>query len=189
MSKLMVENILRDLFVADSSWNIAILRYFNPVGAHKSGRIGEDPSGIPNNLMPFITQVATGRRETLAVYGNDYETPDGTGVRDYIHVEDLADGHLKALNKLEKNSGLVTYNLGTGQGYSVLDMIKSFEQQSGKSINYKIVDRRAGDVASCYADAELAAKELGWQAAKGIEDMCADSWHWQSNNPHGYNKA
>lgn len=186
MSKLMVEHILRDLFNADSDWNIAILRYFNPVGAHKSGRIGEDPSGIPNNLMPFITQVATGRREVLAVYGDDYNTPDGTGVRDYIHVEDLADGHLKALSKLEKKPGLVTYNLGTGQGYSVLDMIKSFEHQSGQSINYKIVSRRAGDIASCYADAELAAKELGWRATKGIDDMCADSWHWQSSNPNGY---
>lgn len=186
MSKLMVENILRDLFVADSRWNIAVLRYFNPVGAHQSGRIGEDPSGIPNNLMPFITQVATGRRDTLAVYGNDYDTPDGTGVRDYIHVEDLADGHLKALNKLNQNPGLITYNLGTGQGYSVLDMIKSFEQQSGESINYKIVDRRPGDVASCYADADLAAKELGWRATRGIEDMCSDSWRWQSSNPNGY---
>lgn len=189
MSKLMVENILNDLFVADNAWNIAILRYFNPVGAHKSGRIGEDPSGMPNNLMPFITQVATGRREILAVYGNDYDTPDGTGVRDYIHVEDLADGHLKALNKLEKKPGLVTYNLGTGQGYSVLDMIKSFEKLSGQIVNYKIVERRSGDIASCYADAELAKKELGWHATRGIKDMCADSWHWQSSNPNGYNNS
>jgi UDP-glucose 4-epimerase len=188
MSKLMVENILRDLFIADSQWNIAILRYFNPVGAHKSGHIGEDPSGIPNNLMPFITQVATGRRDVLSVYGDDYNTPDGTGVRDYIHVEDLANGHLKALSKLEEKPGLVTYNLGTGQGYSVLDMIKNFEQQSGQNIRYQIVPRRAGDVASCYADAELAAKELDWRATRGIEDMCADSWRWQSNNPNGYAK-
>ncbi|TDF39518.1 UDP-glucose 4-epimerase GalE [Alteromonadaceae bacterium M269] len=186
MSKLMVENVLHDLYVSDSQWNIAVLRYFNPVGAHKSGKIGEDPSGIPNNLMPFITQVATGRREQLAVYGNDYDTPDGTGVRDYIHVEDLADGHLKALTKLEQKPGLVTYNLGTGQGYSVLDMVNNFEQQSGQKVSYKIVDRRPGDIASCYADASLAAKELGWKATKGIADMCSDSWRWQSQNPNGY---
>lgn len=185
-SKLMVELILRDLFNSDSSWNIAILRYFNPAGAHPSGQIGEDPNGIPNNLMPFITQVATGKRAQLSVFGDDYDTPDGTGVRDYIHVEDLATGHLKALDKLKQNVGLVTYNLGTGHGYSVLDMVKEFEKQSGKAIPYQIVPRRAGDVASCYADPSIATKELNWEATKGLDDMCRDSWNWQSNNPEGY---
>lgn len=185
-SKLMVELILRDLYQSDNAWNIVILRYFNPVGAHPSGKIGENPNGIPNNLMPFITQVATGKREMLSVYGDDYDTHDGTGVRDYIHVEDLADGHLKALDKLSQNAGFVTYNLGTGQGYSVLDMIKEFEKQSGQPIPYKIVPRRGGDIAACYADPELAAKELGWSAHKGLSEMCKDSWHWQSNNPNGY---
>jgi UDP-glucose 4-epimerase len=185
-SKLMVELILRDLYQSDSQWNIAILRYFNPAGAHPSGRIGEDPNGIPNNLMPFITQVATGKRAQLSVFGDDYDTPDGTGVRDYIHVEDLAAGHLKALAKLEKNVGLVTYNLGTGQGYSVLDMVKEFEKQSGKAVPYQIVPRRAGDVASCYADPALASNELDWEAKKGLDAMCRDSWNWQSNNPDGY---
>lgn len=185
-SKLMVELVLRDLYKSDSSWNIALLRYFNPAGAHPSGRIGENPNGIPNNLMPFITQVATGKREYLSVFGNDYDTPDGTGVRDYIHVEDLAAGHLKALEKLAKNSGLVTYNLGTGQGYSVLDMVKEFEKQSGKTIAYKIVARRSGDVAACYAEPNLARDELNWTAKKGLAEMCRDSWNWQSSNPDGY---
>lgn len=185
-SKLMVELILRDLFNSDSSWNIALLRYFNPAGAHPSGQIGEDPNGIPNNLMPFITQVATGKRAQLSVFGDDYDTPDGTGVRDYIHVEDLAAGHLKALDKLKQNVGLVTYNLGTGHGYSVLDMVKEFEKQSGKAIPYQIVPRRAGDVASCYADPSIATKELNWEATKGLDDMCRDSWNWQSKNPEGY---
>jgi UDP-glucose 4-epimerase len=162
------------------------LRYFNPAGAHPSGKIGEDPNGIPNNLMPFITQVATGKRETLSVFGNDYDTHDGTGVRDYIHVEDLANGHLKALDKIEQTCGLFTCNLGTGQGYSVLDMVKAFEKDSGQSVNFEIAPRREGDVASCYADPTLAASELNWEAKKGLQDMCADSWRWQSNNPDGY---
>lgn len=186
MSKLMVELVLRDLYKSDDTWNIALLRYFNPAGAHPSGRIGEDPNGIPNNLMPYITQVATGKREKLSVYGNDYDTPDGTGVRDYIHVEDLAAGHLKALKKLQSNVGLVTYNLGTGQGYSVLDMVKEFEKQSGKNIPYQFVERRSGDVASCYADPKVAREELGWTATRGLEEMCRDSWNWQSSNPEGY---
>ncbi len=187
-SKLMVEFILKDLYTSDSGWDIALLRYFNPVGAHPSGQIGEDPNGIPNNLMPFITQVATGKREFLSVFGDDYDTPDGTGVRDYIHVEDLANGHLKALEKLQQAPGLVTYNLGTGQGYSVLDMVKAFEAQSGQTITYKIAPRRSGDVAACYADASKAKAELNWQAEKGLEDMCKDSWRWQSQNPDGYPK-
>ncbi|GGD72609.1 UDP-glucose 4-epimerase GalE [Lacimicrobium alkaliphilum] len=184
-SKLMVELLLKDLYRADNNWNITLLRYFNPVGAHPSGEIGEDPNGIPNNLMPFIAQVASGKRDALNIFGNDYDTPDGTGVRDYIHVEDLAAGHLKALDKLP-GSGLKTYNLGTGQGYSVLEMVKAFEKASGQSVPYKIVARRPGDVASCYADATLAENDLGWSAEKGIEQMCADTWHWQSNNPDGY---
>ncbi|MGQ8364632.1 UDP-glucose 4-epimerase GalE [Glaciecola sp. 1036] len=186
-SKLMVELILEDVYKADSEWNIVLLRYFNPVGAHPSGKIGEDPNGIPNNLMPYITQVATGKLECLSVFGDDYDTPDGTGVRDYIHVEDLANGHLKALAKIEQNAGLFTCNLGTGQGYSVLDMIKAFEAASGQKINYKIAPRRNGDVASCYADPTLAAQELDWKAEKGLQDMCEDSWRWQSNNPTGFN--
>lgn len=185
-SKLMVEHILNDLYTSDSEWNIVLLRYFNPAGAHPSGQIGEDPNGIPNNLMPFITQVATGKREQLSVFGGDYDTHDGTGVRDYIHVEDLADGHLKALNKISENAGLCLFNLGTGQGYSVLDMVKAFEQQSGQNVPYQIVDRRSGDVAACYADPSLAAQQLNWQAKKGLEDMCRDSWRWQSTNPNGY---
>ncbi|GAA0856740.1 UDP-glucose 4-epimerase GalE [Aliiglaciecola litoralis] len=185
-SKLMVELVLKDLHNSDNSWNIALLRYFNPAGAHPSGRIGEDPNGIPNNLMPFITQVATGKREQLSVFGDDYDTPDGTGVRDYIHVEDLAQGHLKALDKLKQNVGLVTYNLGTGQGYSVLDMVKEFEKQSGRPIPYQIVPRRSGDVAACYADPKLAKEELDWTAEKGLAEMCRDSWNWQSKNPDGY---
>ena len=186
MSKLMVEHVLADLYTSDNEWNIALLRYFNPAGAHPSGRIGEDPNGIPNNLMPFITQVATGKREKLSVFGDDYDTPDGTGVRDYIHVEDLANGHLKALEKLNSDVGLVTYNLGTGQGYSVLEMVKAFQQQSGQQVPYQIAPRRSGDVAACYADPELAAQELNWRAEKGLEDMCRDAWKWQSQNPDGY---
>jgi UDP-glucose 4-epimerase len=185
-SKLMVEHVLSDLYTSDNSWNIVLLRYFNPAGAHPSGLIGEDPNGIPNNLMPFITQVATGKREQLSVFGGDYDTHDGTGVRDYIHVEDLAAGHLKALNKIEQHAGLCTFNLGTGQGYSVLDMVNTFQQQSGKEIPYAIVERRSGDVASCYADPSLAANELDWKAEKGLAEMCRDSWHWQSSNPNGY---
>ncbi len=187
-SKLMVEHILADLYQSDNSWNIARLRYFNPVGAHASGTIGEDPNDIPNNLMPFISQVAVGMREKLSVFGNDYPTHDGTGVRDYIHVVDLANGHLKALDKLNTLPGLVTYNLGTGQGYSVLDMVHAFEKASGQKVAYQIVDRRPGDIASCYADPALAEKELGWKASHSIEDMTASSWHWQSNNPNGYAK-
>ncbi|GAB3037532.1 UDP-glucose 4-epimerase GalE [Bowmanella dokdonensis] len=185
-SKLMVELLLKDLHRADSRWNIALLRYFNPVGAHPSGQIGEDPNGIPNNLMPFVAQVAGGRREKLSIFGDDYPTPDGTGVRDYIHVEDLAAGHLKALDKLSEGCGLKIYNLGTGQGYSVLDMVRAFENASGRPVPYQIAPRRAGDVASCFADATLAEQELGWKAKKGIEEMCADTWRWQSQNPGGY---
>ena len=186
-TKLMIENILRDVYKADNSMNIAILRYFNPVGAHISGTIGEDPSGIPNNLMPYITKVAIGELKELSVFGNDYDTPDGTGVRDYIHVVDLAKGHIKALEKLAEKSGLVTYNLGTGNGYSVLDLVKAFSKASGKEIPYKIVDRRPGDIATCYADPKKANNELGWVAEKTIEEMCEDAWRWQSNNPKGYN--
>lgn len=185
-SKLMIENILKDLYIADNGWNIALLRYFNPVGAHESGLIGEDPNGIPNNLMPFIAQVAVGKRELLSVFGDDYDTLDGTGVRDYIHVEDLANGHLKAIEKLQQNVGLVTYNLGTGVGYSVLDMITAFEQASNKPVPYQICPRRDGDVAACYADPNLAKTALGWQAHKGINEMCEDTWRWQSKNPNGY---
>jgi UDP-glucose 4-epimerase len=187
-SKLMVELVLQDLYKSDNDWNIVLLRYFNPVGAHPSGLIGEDPNGIPNNLMPFITQVATGKREFLSVFGDDYDTHDGTGVRDYIHVEDLANGHLKALDKLADKSGLLTVNLGTGQGYSVLDMVKAFEKASGKQLPYKIAPRRGGDVASCYADPKYALEVLDWRAEKGLDEMCADSWRWQSNNPDGYPK-
>ncbi|MCG9698311.1 UDP-glucose 4-epimerase GalE [Shewanella sp. Isolate11] len=185
-SKLMVEHILSDLHHADPSWNIARLRYFNPVGAHESGLIGEDPNDIPNNLMPFIAQVAVGQREFLSVFGADYDTHDGTGVRDYIHVVDLAKGHLKALEKLNTQSGLVTYNLGTGQGYSVLDMVKAFETACGHPINYQVAPRRPGDIAACYADPEKAKTELNWQATHTIEDMANSSWHWQSRNPNGY---
>lgn len=185
-SKLMVEHILADLHHSDPSWNIARLRYFNPVGAHASGLIGEDPNDIPNNLMPFIAQVAVGKREALSVFGNDYPTHDGTGVRDYIHVVDLAIGHLKALEKLATKSGLVTYNLGTGQGYSVLDMVKAFEKACGKSIAYQIAPRRPGDIAACYANPEHARTDLGWQATHSLEDMANSSWHWQSTNPNGY---
>lgn len=185
-SKLMIEDILRDLYNADHSWNIALLRYFNPVGAHPSGRIGEDPNGIPNNLMPYIAQVAVGKLPYLRVFGNDYPTPDGTGVRDYIHVVDLALGHLKALERLSTNPGLVTYNLGTGRGYSVLEVVRAFERASGRKIPYQIVERRPGDVAITYADPSRANRELGWMAERGLDEMCADAWRWQSANPNGY---
>lgn len=184
-SKLMIEDLLRDLYQADARWSIALLRYFNPVGAHKSGLIGEDPQGVPNNLMPYIAQVAVGQRERLSVFGGDYVTPDGTGVRDYIHVVDLARGHLKALEALSSPS-LLTVNLGTGIGYSVLDMVNAFEEASGRSIPYEIVQRRAGDVAQCYADPQLAQQLLGWKATLGLQEMCEDAWRWQSNNPKGY---
>ncbi|MCL1114211.1 UDP-glucose 4-epimerase GalE [Shewanella basaltis] len=186
-SKLMVEHILADLHHSDNSWNIARLRYFNPVGAHESGLIGEDPNDIPNNLMPFIAQVAVGKREQLSVFGNDYNTADGTGVRDYIHVVDLAIGHLQALKKLQTKPGLVTYNLGTGIGYSVLDMVKAFEKACGKTIAYQISPRRPGDIAACYADPSFAAVQLDWRATHSVEDMASSSWKWQSNNPDGYN--
>jgi UDP-glucose 4-epimerase len=188
MSKLMVELMLKDLFKSNNDWNIVILRYFNPVGAHPSGQIGEDPNGIPNNLMPFISQVASGKLQQLSVFGDDYDTPDGTGVRDYIHVEDLANGHLKAIERLNLGMGLDIYNLGTGQGYSVLEMINAFEKASGKTIAYKVAPRREGDIASCYADPTVAAEQLNWQAKKSLEDMCNDAWHWQSQNPMGYPK-
>jgi len=185
-TKSMLEQILSDLTVPDKEWNVILLRYFNPIGAHKSGTMGEDPSGIPNNLMPYITQVAVGKRDHLNVFGNDYPTHDGTGVRDYIHVVDLAVGHVKALNKIKENCGLKIYNLGTGHGYSVLDIVKAFEKASGVKIPYEITPRRPGDIATCYADASKAGKELGWEAQYGIEEMCADSWRWQKNNPEGY---
>lgn len=184
-TKYFIEQILQDLCVSDSEWGVSILRYFNPIGAHKSGRIGEDPNGIPGNLMPYITQVAIGKLECLNVCGNDYPTPDGTGVRDYIHVVDLATGHIKALDRLLKVDGCEVYNLGTGKGYSVLDVVKAFEKASGLKINYRIAPRRAGDVACCYADATKAKEVLGWQAKYDIDDMCADSWRWQSQNPNG----
>ncbi len=187
-TKLMIEEILRDLHVADPAWNVALLRYFNPVGAHKSGRIGEDPGGIPNNLMPYISQVAVGTLEELSVFGGDYPTHDGTGVRDYIHVVDLALGHLRALEKLMQNPGVVTYNLGTGRGYSVLDMVRAFEEASGRRIAYRITERRPGDIAECYADPGLARRELGWKAERGIREMCEDTWRWQSMNPRGYRR-
>lgn len=185
-SKLIVEEILRDLGRADERWNVILLRYFNPVGAHASGLIGEDPNGIPNNLMPYISQVAVGKLEQLSVFGNDYPTSDGTGVRDYIHVVDLAIGHLKALDKLAENPRVVAYNLGTGQGYSVLEMIKAFEQASGREVRYRIVGRRPGDVASCYADPAFAARELRWRAERGVDEMTRDAWKWQQQNPQGY---
>jgi UDP-glucose 4-epimerase len=179
-SKLMIEDILRDLFVADPSWRIALLRYFNPAGAHESGLIGEEPNGIPNNLLPYVAQVAEGRRPFLSVYGNDYPTPDGTGLRDYIHVVDLAIGHVKTLSKLATASGLLTYNLGTGRGNSVLEMVRAFEAASGKRVPYQIVARRPGDIAACYADPSRAQRELGWSAERDIAQMCADSWRWQA---------
>lgn len=185
-TKLMIEEMLVDICKADKELNVAILRYFNPVGAHESGLIGEEPNGIPNNLMPYITKVAIGKLEKLSVFGDDYNTHDGTGVRDYIHVVDLANGHLKALDKLDKKPGLVIYNLGTGKGYSVLDMVKAFSKACGKDIPYVIAERRAGDVAMCYADSTKAKEELGWEAKYDLDRMCADSWRWQSNNPNGY---
>ncbi len=185
-TKLMIEEILRDLYVSDKEWNIAILRYFNPVGAHESGLIGEDPNGIPNNLVPYISQVAVGKLSCLSVFGDDYDTPDGTGVRDYIHVVDLANGHLKALEKISASVGVVTYNLGTGTGYSVLDMVKAFGKACGRDVNYKIAPRRPGDIGACFADPEKAERELGFRAEKNLDDMCRDTWRWQSQNPNGY---
>lgn len=185
-TKFMIECILKDLYVSDKSWSICLLRYFNPIGAHKSGTMGEDPNGIPNNLMPYITQVAIGKLDHLNVFGDDYDTPDGTGVRDYIHVVDLALGHIKAVEKVEGEDGLFIYNLGTGVGYSVLDVVKAFEKASGKKIPYVIGPRRDGDIATCYSDPSKALKELGWKAERGIEEMCEDSWRWQSQNPNGY---
>ena len=182
----MTEFLLRDWQVAQPEMNVALLRYFNPVGAHESGEIGEDPNGIPNNLLPYVSQVAVGKLEKLGVFGDDYDTPDGTGVRDYIHVVDLAIGHVLALDKLSTNPGVVTYNLGTGNGYSVLEIVNAFEKASGRPIPYQIVDRRPGDVAAMWADPSLAEVELGWTAKRGIEEMCADGWNWQSKNPNGY---
>lgn len=185
-TKHMVEQILTDIHTADPSWNVILLRYFNPIGAHKSGLIGEDPKGIPNNLLPYVAQVAIGKLPCVGVFGNDYDTPDGTGVRDYIHVVDLALGHVAAIRKIEENPGVKIYNLGTGKGYSVLDVIQAFGKACGKDIPYEIKPRRAGDIASYYSDAALAKKELGWEARYGIEEMCEDSWRWQRNNPNGY---
>ena len=188
-TKLMMETILQDLYKADEKWNIALLRYFNPIGAHPSGLIGEDPNGIPNNLLPYISQVAVGKLDKLQVFGDDYPTRDGTGVRDYIHVVDLAKGHLAALDKLTDNPGVVIYNLGTGRGYSVLEMIDAFEKASGKDVPYEIVARRPGDIAKCWADPSKAKKELGWEAQYGIHEMCRDAWNWQSKNPEGYQSS
>ena len=185
-SKLMVEEILQDVYVSDNEWKIVLLRYFNPVGAHISGTIGEDPNGIPNNLMPFISQTAVGKREYLSVFGNDYDTVDGTGVRDYIHVVDLAQGHVNALDRIKNFKEPMTINLGTGNGYSVLEMVEAFEQASGKKVPYKIVKRRAGDIATCFADPSYAKEVLDWKAEKGIDEMCVDTWRWQSKNPNGY---
>ena len=186
-TKSMLEEILSDIRKADSQWNVVLLRYFNPVGAHPSGRIGEDPRGIPNNLMPYITQVAVGKRERLSVFGNDYTTPDGTGVRDYIHVVDLAAGHVAALQAIERRCGLAVYNLGTGRGYSVLEMVRAFEKASGVKIPYVIAPRRAGDIAECWSNPAKAAAELGWKAKFNLEDMCRDAWNWQRSNPEGFN--
>ncbi|USE37437.1 UDP-glucose 4-epimerase GalE [Endozoicomonas sp. SCSIO W0465] len=185
-SKLMIEEILQDLHVSDNSWRIALLRYFNPVGAHPSGRIGEDPNDIPNNLMPYISQVAIGKLEKLSVFGDDYPTHDGTGVRDYIHVVDLAIGHVRAIEKLQKSAGIHAWNLGVGKGYSVLEMVAAFEQASEQPVPYQIAPRRSGDIAACYANPEKALSELGWKAEKGLDDMVSDSWRWQSANPNGY---
>ncbi len=185
-TKSMLEQVLTDLHVADPEWNVILLRYFNPVGAHESGRIGEDPTGIPNNLTPYITQVAVGKLKEVSVFGNDYDTPDGTGVRDYIHVMDLAVGHVKALKKFDDKPDVYIYNLGTGRGYSVLEMIRAFSKAVGHDITYVIKPRRAGDIATCYADATKAKKELGWVAERDIDDMCRDAWRWQSQNPNGY---
>ena len=187
-TKLMTEEILQDAYRADNEWNIVLLRYFNPIGAHESGVIGEDPKGIPNNLVPYIAQVAVGKLEALGVFGNDYDTPDGTGVRDYIHVVDLAIGHVKALKKLEGKQGVSIYNLGTGNGYSVLEVLHAFEKACGKTLKYEIKPRRAGDIATCYADPKKAKEELGWEATRDIAKMCEDTWRWQSNNPNGYAK-
>ena len=184
-TKLFIEQILKDIYTSDNTWDICILRYFNPVGAHKSGRIGEEPQGIPNNLMPYIVRVASGQLKELSIFGDDYHTPDGTGVRDYIHVVDLAKGHLKALEKINKEGkGLYIYNLGTGTGYSVLDMVKAFEKTTGKKVNYKIAPRRLGDIATCYADPKKAKEELGWEATKTLEDMCQDSWNYMANQEY-----
>lgn len=185
-TKYMIECILQDLYVSDKDWSICLLRYFNPIGAHKSGTMGEAPNGIPNNLMPYITQVAIGKRDHLSVFGNDYDTPDGTCVRDYIHVVDLALGHVKAVQKVEGEKGIFIYNLGTGKGYSVLDVVNAFKKASGIDIKYEIVARRAGDLAVCYSDPSKAYKELGWKAERDIEEMCEDSWRWQKQNPNGY---
>ena len=185
-TKAMLEQILVDVQVADPQWNVVLLRYFNPIGAHKSGRIGEDPKGIPNNLLPFIAQVAVGKREYLGVFGDDYDTKDGTGVRDYIHVVDLSIGHVRAIEKLKENQGVLIYNLGTGKGYSVLEIVHAFEQANGVSIPYKIEARRPGDIASSYANPTKAKNELGWTAQRGLSEMCEDLWRWQSNNPDGY---
>ena len=188
-TKLMIEDILKDIYKADKTWNVILLRYFNPIGAHESGLIGEDPKGIPNNLLPYIAQVAAGRLKKVSVFGNDYDTKDGTGVRDYIHVVDLAKGHIKALEKIEENPGLKTYNLGTGKGYSVLEIIEAFKKASGRDIPYEFAPRRSGDIDMCYADPSLAYEEMGWKAEYGIEKMCADTWKWQSANPNGYRDA
>jgi len=185
-TKLMMEQVFRDVQKADPEWNTVILRYFNPIGAHESGRIGEDPAGIPNNLLPYVAQVAVGRLKELSVFGNDYPTPDGTGIRDYIHVVDLAIGHLRAIEKLAEKPGFKVYNLGTGNGYSVLQIVRAFEAASGRKVPYVIKPRRPGDIAECWADPALAAKELNWKAERGIEQMCADIWRWQSQNPYGY---
>jgi UDP-glucose 4-epimerase len=186
-TKHMIEQILTDFHTADPEWNVILLRYFNPIGAHKSGLIGEDPKGIPNNLLPYVAQVAIGKLECVGVFGNDYDTPDGTGVRDYIHVVDLAKGHVKAINKIVEKPGVKVYNLGTGKGYSVLDVVKAFSKACGHEVPYVIKPRRPGDIATCYSDATLAKEELGWEAEYGIDEMCADSWKWQSMNPNGYN--
>lgn len=188
-SKLIIEEILQDLHVSDNRWRIALLRYFNPAGAHPSGKIGEDPNDIPNNLMPYISQVAIGKLEKLSVFGNDYPTHDGTGVRDYIHVVDLSIGHVRAIEKLQKTEGIYTWNLGVGKGYSVLEMVAAFEKSSERPVPYQIAPRRSGDIAACYANPEKALKELGWKAEKGLEDMVSDSWRWQSNNPNGYHNS
>lgn len=187
-TKGMLEQVLTDLHRADPEWRVILLRYFNPIGAHKSGRIGENPKGIPNNLLPYVAQVAVGRLEKLSVFGDDYDTPDGTGVRDYIHVTDLAIGHVKAMEKIERTEGVHIYNLGTGKGYSVLEIVHAFEKACGKPIPYEIRDRRPGDIATCYSDPTKAKEELGWVAERGIEEMCQDAWRWQSNNPNGFER-
>ena len=185
-TKSMLEQVLTDIHTSDKEWNVILLRYFNPIGAHKSGMIGEDPKGIPNNLVPYVAQVAVGKRPCLGVFGNDYDTPDGTGVRDYIHVVDLAAGHVKAIEKLRENPGVEVYNLGTGNGYSVLQVVAAFEKACGHAIPYEIKPRREGDIATCYCDPQKAKEDLGWEAKYGIEEMCEDSWRWQSTNPDGY---